>query len=230
MVDEIVSMCLMFYPNEKFTQLENADEKELTIASIIENGICACDIYKDGKIISRAEEEIKSDDIREIKRYIKLSIFKAVKKITDIEMPCGILTGIIPAKRVMDMWAEGFCDEDIIRDMKERFLVREDKAMLSLNVAKAEKKILTGNDLNKIGVYVGIPFCPTRCLYCSFTSYPIKQYEKKVDIYLDCLEKEMKYTFERLKDREIESIYIGGGTPTSLNEQQFERLLEMIGR
>ena len=230
MVDEIVSICLMFYPNEKFTQLENADEKELTVASIIEDNKCRCDIYKAGEIVSRAEEEIKSDDIREIKRYIKLSIFKAVKKIMEIEMPWGILTGIRPAKRVMDMWAEGFCDDDIIKDMEEKFLVREDKARLSLNVAKTEKKILSENDMNKIGIYVGIPFCPTRCLYCSFTSYPIKNYEKKVDIYLDCLEKEMRYTFERLKDKDVESIYIGGGTPTSLNEEQFERLLEMIGK
>ena len=91
-------------------------------------------------------------------------------------------------------------------------------------VAKEERKIVESGK-GKIGLYIGIPFCPTRCLYCSFTSYPLKQYAAKADNYIDCLIKEMEDARRYTDGRELESIYIGGGTPTSLNEAQLDRVL-----
>ena len=81
------------------------------------------------------------------------------------------------------------------------------------------------NDPNSIGVYIGIPFCPTKCLYCSFTSYSLEQYKNKVDLYLNALLKEFENVRDYAQQYNIESIYIGGGTPTSLNEEQLEFLL-----
>lgn len=83
---------------------------------------------------------------------------------------------------------------------------------------------------NYIGFYSGIPFCPTRCLYCSFTSNPIAKYRKTVDLYLDILEEEIKGTASLIKEHNliVRSLYLGGGTPTSLNEEQFERYLSIL--
>ena len=77
-------------------------------------------------------------------------------------------------------------------------------------------------------MYVGIPFCPTTCLYCSFTSFPIEKYRKKVDLYLDAVIKEIKYLGIKLKNRELNTVYIGGGTPTTLEPNQLDRLINAL--
>ena len=128
------------------------------------------------------------------------------------------------------MYNEGFKKEEIERALKEKYLVSDERIKLTMSVAEAERKILANNNDKKISLYIGIPFCPTRCLYCSFTSYPIDKYLKKVDEYIECLKKEMAFLSERFKDYEFESIYIGGGTPTALNEKQLETVLEYIKR
>ena len=87
---------------------------------------------------------------------------------------------------------------------------------------------MAGNEKTDVSLYIGIPFCPTRCLYCSFTAYPLKQYEKRVDEYLDAMFKEMKYLAEYAQNFHLKNIYIGGGTPTSLTEEQLERLLQKV--
>ena len=94
-------------------------------------------------------------------------------------------------------------------------------------VAEEERRIVEAGK-GKIGLYIGIPFCPTRCLYCSFTSYPLKQYSSRVDSYIDCLIREMDFVKKYTDTKEIESIYIGGGTPTSLDEYQLDRLLSAV--
>ena len=93
---------------------------------------------------------------------------------------------------------------------------------------KAERKILDLNGPNDISLYIGIPFCPTRCLYCSFTSYPIDIYAKKADEYIEKLAIEMKFVSEAVKGRNIRSLYIGGGTPTSLSDEQFAVFMEHV--
>jgi oxygen-independent coproporphyrinogen-3 oxidase len=125
------------------------------------------------------------------------------------------------------MWERGMDDAAIISELRDSYMVREDKIRLMLSVAEKERSIVAGG-IGKVGLYIGIPFCPTRCLYCSFTAYPLKQYSDRVDRYLDALEREIKFSAGYIKDKEIESIYIGGGTPTSLNERQLERLLRMV--
>jgi len=229
--DEVLSMLQMFYPNTNYIKIKENERNinENTVISTIEKDCCFAYVYN-GKLYSEYSVEIKNDDIKEIKRCIKLSIYKAVKKIININLPWGILTGIRPAKRVVDMWESGYNDEQIFNELKEKYLVSENKIKLVLNVAHSEEDIIKNNSSNKIGLYIGIPFCPSRCLYCSFTSYSLLQYSNKVDIYLDCLEKEFLLMADKLDKCELESIYIGGGTPTSLNEKQLDRLLKCVNK
>ena len=110
--------------------------------------------------------------------------------------------------------------------MKSVFYASEEKTELSIDIAEREHRLLQGIDYKKgYSLYIGIPFCPTTCLYCSFTSYPIGAWEKEVDDYVTCLEKEIDYVAQSFADKQLDTIYIGGGTPTTLLPEQMDRLL-----
>mgnify|MGYP002229330151 FL=1 len=100
-----------------------------------------------------------------------------------------------------------------------------EKAKLGLDIAKREKRLLSRLDYeNGYSLYIGIPFCPTTCSYCSFTSYPISQYLEKTDAYLEALCKELSYIAAVSREKKLNTIYLGGGTPTSLRADQLDRL------
>ncbi|MGN1318634.1 MAG: coproporphyrinogen dehydrogenase HemZ [Lachnospirales bacterium] len=227
--DDVVSSLMLFYPNDKYVNTNEVSKEGITIETLMSHSGCSAVVYYEGE--KRAEYFAKSENntIREQKRVLGLSINKAVNSILHLPMPWGILTGVRPAKLVSELWAEGVDTDTIKNIFREKYSVSEEKIDLMVKVAYEEKKIVEGG-LGKIGLYIGIPFCPTRCLYCSFTSYPLDKYSKKVDLYLDSLEKEMAFVSPYLHNKEIESIYIGGGTPTSLNEKQLERLLYCVDK
>lgn len=227
--DDVVSSLMLFYPNDKYVQTDEIAVEGITVLTDFTDEGCLCRVYYDG--IERANyfAELENDTVREQKRVLGLSINKAVNSILNVPMPWGILTGVRPAKIVSELWAEGKSTDEIRNIFKNKYSVSNEKLELMIKVADEEKKIVE-KGVGKIGLYIGIPFCPTRCLYCSFTSYPLDKYSKKVDAYLDCLEKEIEYVAPYLLDKEIESIYIGGGTPTSLNEKQLERLLTSVDK
>ncbi len=145
---------------------------------------------------------------------------------TKKELPWGNLTGIRPAKIALTMLEEGKCEEEILEFLREKHFVSERKALLGIDIAKREREILAPIDYeNGYSLYIGIPFCPTTCLYCSFTSFPIISWKKRVGEYLTALEKEIDFTAEIYRNKKIDTIYIGGGTPTTLAPEELERLL-----
>lgn len=227
-VDDVVSMLMMFYPNEKYTQVDEVGDN-FTVVSVLSKNTASAHVFKNGKEITSGACIGQFDDVKEHKRVLKVAILRALKAVKNIDMPWGILTGVRPAKLVSDMWAEGKSDFEIREEMVRKFKVSPDKVSLMFSVASSEQKILKDGK-GKVSLYIGIPFCPTRCLYCSFTSYDMKRYNGKMDAYLDALEKEMAHCSKYYQYKKISSIYIGGGTPTSLNEQQLERLLSMVDK
>lgn len=225
-IDDVVSVIMMFYPNDKYIQTEEVTGN-ITVVSELENLKAKGFLYIEGELRAEACVTAENDSQREMKRVIGLSIAKAVNSVLNIPLPWGILTGVRPAKLVSEAWGEGISIDEIRKTFKDKYLVSDEKLNLMIRVAEEEKKIVEGG-IGKKGLYIGIPFCPTRCLYCSFTSYPLKQYRGKVDDYIDALIKEMEYVKPYFEANEIESIYIGGGTPTSLNEKQLEKLLTNV--
>lgn len=162
----------------------------------------------------------------EVKNALKQLIYTALSKITGKELPWGTLTGIRPTKIPMQMLEEGKTEEEILTYMQETYYVSEEKGALSLEIAKREKELLsTLHYRDGYSLYIGIPFCPTTCLYCSFTSYPIVSWKKRMDDYLTALEKEIDFTAEIYKDKILDTVYIGGGTPTTLEAEELDRLL-----
>jgi oxygen-independent coproporphyrinogen-3 oxidase len=226
--DDIVSTVMMFYPNEKYTLLTSPEG--MTIESILENGAATAVFYDNGNVVYKHTISLTSEDEKSVRYGLRMSAYHCLMRVKPVKMAWGALTGVRPAKIVWSMWDMGYSDEQALNSLINDYCVSKEKAQLALTVAKNEKKIVERGSKDKIGLYIGIPFCPTRCLYCSFTSYPLKQYSDRVDKYLDALETEMRYVSGVIADKTIESLYIGGGTPTSLNETQLDRLLNMTAK
>lgn len=165
----------------------------------------------------------------EYKRWIKKNLFSYLKYKTKKELPWGSLIGIRPSKIALSLIEKGKSREEIIKYFHENYLAAENKAKLCINIANMEKSIVN-KEKNKISIYIGMPFCPTRCLYCSFASNPIGKCSKLVEPYLKALYYEMKSLSKYIKEKnlKVQSVYFGGGTPTSINNNQFEETLKNI--
>ncbi len=173
--------------------------------------------------------EVDFSDRRETKNRLKQAYYKMLCAYTAKTLPWGDLTGIRPTKIPMAFLEEGKDEAFIRRYMKETYFASDEKISLSIEVAKRELALLNKIDYqNGYSLYIGIPFCPSTCLYCSFTSYPLHVWENKVDLYLDALEKELDYTAEQFLNKHLNAVYIGGGTPTTLAPHQLERLIGKI--
>ena len=162
----------------------------------------------------------------EIKNRLKQLLYALLSEHTGKQLPWGTLTGIRPTKIPMAMLEEGAGEEEILKYMEDAYFTGEEKRVLALEIAKREKALLeTLHYENGYSLYVGIPFCPTTCLYCSFTSYPIASWKKRIGEYLDALEKEIDFVALSCGGRILDTVYIGGGTPTTLEPDELGRLL-----
>ncbi|MCF0132770.1 MAG: coproporphyrinogen dehydrogenase HemZ [Blautia sp.] len=163
---------------------------------------------------------------KENKDALKYALYQLLVKLTCRNLPWGNLTGIRPVKLAMAMLEDGKKNTEVAEEMRKRYLVSPQKTALAITIANREREILRTIDYEKgYSLYIGIPFCPSICLYCSFSSYPLKVWENKVDLYLDALCKEIEETCKIMKGRKLDTIYIGGGTPTTLEANQIRRLL-----
>lgn len=151
-------------------------------------------------------------------------------KIKNIKLPWGVMSGIRPAKNVREFFESGLSSEEVKKNLKEIYEVSDEKTELAMTVAENEKKLLSEIKDNSVSIYIGIPFCPTRCLYCSFISSDVKITGKYINDFIRLLKKEIEKTAEIIKRLGffIENIYIGGGTPTTLNEEQLEEMLKAV--
>lgn len=165
----------------------------------------------------------------ETKNRIKRRLYVILKAQTGKTLPWGTLTGIRPTKIAMAKLEAGMSGGEIDSYMKETYFTSDEKAALSIEIAKREKKLLSSVDYRRgYSLYIGIPFCPTTCLYCSFTSYPIGKWEGRTKRYLEALYKEMAYVAEKKKGCPLDTVYFGGGTPTSLSAEDLDQLFTKL--
>lgn len=178
------------------------------------------------------EAEIPSYDTREsfFERKIALMMFELLCKMTDYTPPWGILTGVRPAK-LMSKLALSMGEEAAKEYFQSELRVTKEKTDLALCVAKKEAPIIEeASDKNSFSLYVSIPFCPTRCSYCSFISHSNDKAKKLMPEYVDYLIKEIEETgkIARELNLKLESVYYGGGTPTALTEQLLKRVSDAV--
>ena len=177
---------------------------------------------------------------KQIKNEIKKILYKYLSEKRNIELPWGALTGIRPVNIVtsivenkqLEIWLpknENITYDDIKKHLQNEYFVSDTKSDELINIAKKELEILARPEVknykDEYSLYIGVPFCKSTCLYCSFTSYDINKNKKNVPLYLDALEKEFK---NKKLEKSPMTIYIGGGTPTSLNDEDFEKFLCII--
>lgn len=144
-------------------------------------------------------------------------------------LPYGALIGIRPVKLAMQCLNDGMNESDTVKHLVRASGINEEKASLLYNIAKVEKPLIEENK-RAVHLYVGIPFCLSRCLYCSFTSYPISRYKDMVSTYLNALKKEIRH-FAHWTEKygfNVASVYVGGGTPTSIDAESLSELLSEL--
>lgn len=223
---DIYSLVKAFYPKEEVKISTEPTPEDAGLLFSMQVNYSDNVLTLDGK-----EIEIDYSDRPDTKNRLKLAIYESLSKRTGKELPWGTLTGIRPTKISLGMIEDGADDEAIASYMKDTYRTSDAKINLSLQVSHKEHELLSKIDYdNGYSVYIGIPFCPSTCLYCSFTSYPIGLWKKKLDDYLDAVEKEMAFTAESCKEKSLTTIYIGGGTPTSLDEEHLEKLLTLVDK
>ena len=168
-------------------------------------------------------------DHSETKNVVKQLFYRMLTERTGHELPWGSLTGIRPTKIALSRLEEGWKEEEIRSFMKKNYLASDEKIDLSIEIAAREKMLLEPLDYDRgYSLYVGIPFCPTTCLYCSFTSYPISKWKGRTGLYLEALFKEMEYVADKMKGRPLDTIYFGGGTPTALPAEDIDAILTKL--
>lgn len=227
---DIHSLVKAFYPAEDVKVVVGETEDVNFRLLFLPDGI-QFEQMETGRVWSRtAKTEIENQaDKDELKNQIKLLIYKALSEVTEKQLPWGTLTGIRPTKIATAMLEQGRTEDEIRAFMREKYLVSPEKQELSIEIAHREEKLLSSlHGVKGYSVYIGIPFCPTTCLYCSFTSYPIAAWRDRVGEYLDALDKEIDFVAENNADDILDTVYIGGGTPSTLNAEQLERLLHKI--
>ena len=173
---------------------------------------------------------IQPDNTKAMKRLVKKSMYKLLSAVFERDYPWGILTGIRPVKIVHELMDGGLRENEIPERLEEEYLMSGDRAKLAVEIAAIERPFIYPVNDSAVSIYIGIPFCPSRCHYCSFTSNSIGAMHAYVEPYLDSLMKEIRSISEYLRKMgyTVQSIYIGGGTPTSLSAGQLERLMKCI--
>ena len=155
----------------------------------------------------------------EVGREIKRSLYMALSDITGIRPPWGCLTGIRPTLVAAQVGSSA--------ELARRYLVRPDKAELALKTSKAEIELLSKISPSDINIYIGVPFCPSRCEYCSFVSSDISHHMGRLSDYKDHLMEEIRILAPKIK-RRIGTLYMGGGTPTVFEDDDFCQLLDAV--
>ena len=173
--------------------------------------------------------KVNYEDRFETKNQIKRRLYVLLMEQTGKTLPWGTLTGIRPTKIAMTKLAEGDTPEQVFRYMKQTYFTSNEKINLCIEIAQREEKLLSAIDYrNGYSLYIGIPFCPTTCLYCSFTSYPIGRWQGRTGEYFQALFKEMDYVAEKKKGCTLDTVYFGGGTPTSLSPEDLDTLITKL--
>lgn len=189
-------------------------------------------LYRAGRDKTAVQSEEKSVPFVERKRFrdeVKRAVYRMLSAETKKTLPWGTLTGVRPVKQVLERLEAGESAERIDRFLEKEYYCSEEKRKLSLAVATKEKELLARLDYkNSYSLYLGIPFCPTTCLYCSFTSYPLERFGKQTGAYVEALKREIAASAKLLTKKRLATIYFGGGTPTALSAKELQAVIRTV--
>ncbi len=165
------------------------------------------------------------------KQLFKRELYLLLSSLTNKVFAWGTLTGVRPVKIVHDLQQKGYTEEEVRKILRDLYCVSADKSKLMIEIADVQRPFLFPLDEKRYSLYINIPFCPTKCGYCSFPTVCVSTVDNEIrERYIDVLLEEMAVSSELMKGRVLRSVYVGGGTPTALTCRQLERVLEGVHR
>ncbi len=181
--------------------------------------------------VGRRRIRSREETVRARRRALQQSYYLAARQLLPVTPPWGALAGVRPTKLTTKCLLEGGSARDADRLLKNVYYVTDDRRALAVQCSQATARAASLLDKNDVSLYIGIPFCPTRCAYCSFVSRTVGRHTELIAPYLDALLEELRFTAELLAKtgRTVRTIYMGGGTPTTLSAAQMQRLLQAVG-
>ena len=228
---------MLFFPRAKFSKTEKiTPDTPVVIVKVSSDDRTA---YAEASVtlgnrtvIKYHSEDFTDNEPQKNTKSIAASkaFFFAASEFCGYTPPWGILTGVRPTKLAFEKIAAGMTKDQTVKALRSEYLLFPRKAVLATDIARYESRIIKKYTDNDCSLYISIPFCPTRCAYCSFISYATKKLLSMIPQYLEALKTELKYISELIKrlGMNLSTIYIGGGTPTTPDEPLFEDLLSFI--
>lgn len=225
---DMENISTIFFPYEKIRIFENScdDTDPVTVITEIRDYVLSVDatVYDKHK-----KESVSADCETDMQNALSVLLYHVLSEILEIKYPWGLLYGVRPARR-MHALTDSLSEEEAKRVFREKYLVNHEKTELAVSVMHSENKIIALSGCKSFSLYISIPFCPTRCSYCSFVSHAIENAVKLIDPYVDLLIREIEETavYARSLGLRLETVYFGGGTPTTLSAKNLSRLFEAI--
>lgn len=225
-----------FFPKEELIvsykgEEAGADFRYLLTGEWGEDGFLLL-LYREPDREKAVQEEKQTLPLTDRKRYrdeVKRAVYRMLSKETGQVLPWGTLTGVRPVKQVLERMEAGESPEAIDAFLQREYYCSKEKRDLSLAVAAKEKKLLTQLDYkNSYSLYLGVPFCPTTCLYCSFTSYPLERFGHLTGDYVKALKREIAASASFLSEKRLATVYFGGGTPTALSVAELREVIRTV--
>ena len=224
---EMEALCRMFLHGRELKITEEAEipPKEDYIYTALEGDEITVKAKIDGKY-AEAKRTAENDHARNM----ELAVFGVLTEILSIRPKWGVLTGIRPVKLAMQLHDMGLSEEEIRKKLKEERLVSDEKLDLLLTTMEHELEIRASSRPNSVSLYISIPFCPSRCSYCTFTSHSVEKAAKLIPQYVELLCDELKDIAVLIDEigLHLETVYMGGGTPTVLTAKQLDRVLSTV--
>ena len=224
---ELENLTRLFFPNEKITVIRDFSEPQppYIYTEVSDKITISVNIGSFNKS-ETAVKKLADDDNELVSAQL---LYKLLCDFTGLTQPWGILTGVRPVKLLRRL-AEESSEEQAVKKFEKDFFVSDEKIALSRETEHNERKILELSKPESFSLYVGIPFCPSRCSYCSFVMASIERAEKLIEPYTKLLCEEIKRTADianKLGLR-LETVYFGGGTPTTLSAEQLDTVLGTV--
>lgn len=233
----VQTLCMIFFPGEKFVENQEITEDtpimEVTVKNSETGSYAKAKLTYMGKT---AESEKTVDFVPQVtkQRTAKIAAGNVVlsvgSELLGYRPSWGMLTGVRPSKVAMEMLLNGNSKAKVRKILNNDYFVIPKKAALATDIARREQKIMGNPDIKDCSIYISIPFCPSRCSYCSFVSYTTPKLLSLIPAYLEKLCDELAGVLDTVNELKLnlKTIYIGGGTPTILTEEQLEKLLSLI--
>lgn len=220
---DMKNICTLFFPYEKIKAQGSEDIVVITEKS---EDVLVVDAKVYDKHLKKTHKMAESEDMAVA---MSVLLYSVLSELMGYEPPWGILFGVRPAKLMHRLCGE-MGREEAKNYFLNSFLAKKDKTELTLEVMKHENEVIALSGKNSFSLYVSIPFCPTRCSYCSFVSHSIERTQKLMTPYVDLLCRELEKIGEIAKSLglRLETIYFGGGTPTTISANLLTKIFSTI--